>query len=66
LVSTTTVFVRPWLKLCFTVPELTEPPERGFRVRGLRPLLFSSLIRSLYSSTGGPGPYLKTSRSGKP
>ncbi len=52
LVSTTTVFVRPWLKLCFTVPALTDPPVRGFRVRGLRPLLFSSLIRSLYSPTG--------------
>ena len=53
LVSTTTVFVRPWLKLCFTVPELTDPPVRGFRVRGLRPLLLSSLIRSLYLSPGG-------------
>jgi hypothetical protein len=34
LVSTTTVFVRPWLKLCLTVPVLTEPPVRGFSVRG--------------------------------
>ncbi len=25
LVSTTTVLVRPWLKLCFTAPALTEP-----------------------------------------
>src|SRR5205085_716528 len=38
LVSTTTVLDRPWLKLCFTVPALTEPPPmRGFRVRGARP-----------------------------
>ena len=36
LVSTTTVLERPWLKLCFTVPVLTEPPVRGFSVRGAR------------------------------
>jgi len=51
LVSTTTVLDRPWLKLCFTVPELTAP-VRGFRVSGARPpgrfsLSFASLIRSL-------------------
>ena len=64
LVSTTTVLVRPWLKLCFTVPELTDPPARGFRVRGWRPpggalrsLLFSSLIRSLYSPTRRSRPF---------
>jgi hypothetical protein len=52
---------RPWLKLCFTVPALTDPAPRGFRVRGwrppeagVRPLLFSSLMRSLYSSAGDP------------
>jgi hypothetical protein len=57
LVSTTTVVERPWLKLCFTVPALTDPAPRGFRVRGWRPpgaedrpLLFSSLMRSLYSA----------------
>src|SRR6185437_10272075 len=37
LVSTTTVLERPWLKLCFTVPALTDPAPRGFRVRGGRP-----------------------------
>ena len=54
LVSTTTVLERPWLKLCFTVPALTDPAPRGLRVRGWRPpgaegrpLLFSSLMRSL-------------------
>src|SRR5207253_11341281 len=63
LVSTTTVLERPWLKLCFTVPALTEPAPRGFRVRGwrppgaeLRPLLFSSLMRSLYLAAGRSQP----------
>src|SRR5438105_1905632 len=37
LVSTTTILERPWLKLCFTVPALTEPAPRGFRVSGARP-----------------------------
>jgi hypothetical protein len=40
---------RPWLKLCFTVPALTEPAPRGFKVRGgrppgVRPLSLSSLM----------------------
>jgi len=48
LVSTTTVLERPWLKLCFTTPALTEP-GRGFSVRGglpPRPFSLSSLMRS--------------------
>src|SRR5580658_7327015 len=49
LVSTTTVFDRPWLKLCLTVPVLTEEPVRGFSVRGALPgrFSFSSVMRSL-------------------
>lgn len=46
LVSTTTVFDRPWLKLCFTVPVETLPPTRGFSVRGVRPSRFWSLVLS--------------------
>jgi hypothetical protein len=65
LVSTTTVLERPWLKLCLTMPELTAPGERGFRVRGARVpegadplseeglvLSFSSVMRSLDQSAG--------------
>src|SRR5258708_38902035 len=66
LVSTTTVLERPWLKLCFTVPALTDPAPRGLRVRGWRPpgaggrpVLFPSLMRSLYTSARGPGPRLQ-------
>jgi hypothetical protein len=49
LVSTTTVLERPWLKLCFTVPVLTEEPVRGFSVRGalVGRFSFSSVMRSL-------------------
>jgi hypothetical protein len=49
LVSTTTVLERPWLKLCFTVPVLTEEPTRGFSVRGalVGRFSFSSVMRSL-------------------
>ena len=49
LVSTTTVLERPWLKLCFTTPALTDP-VRGFRLRGGMPglqLSLSSVMRSL-------------------
>src|SRR5690606_11428125 len=42
LVSTTTLCVRPWLKLCFTCPE--RPPAPPPRPRGFFPSL--SLIRS--------------------
>src|SRR5690606_18204813 len=65
LVSTTTVLVRPWLKLWRTVPVETDPACRGFRLSGARGpvwdgvpagvcwpslvLSFSSVIRSLYS-----------------
>jgi hypothetical protein len=34
LVSTTTVLVRPWLKLWRTVPVETDPTARGFRLSG--------------------------------
>jgi len=36
LVSTTTVLVRPWLKLWRTVPVETDPAWRGFRLSGAR------------------------------
>ena len=70
MVSTTTVLERPWLKLCFTVPALTDAAPRGFRVRGARPpgtldrpLLFSSLMRSLYKAAGRrPGPVDRSNR----
>ena len=53
LVSTTTVLDRPWLKLCFTVPEATLPPMRGFSVNGAReslaPRCWSLVLSSLAS-----------------
>ena len=36
MVSTTTVLVRPWLKLWRTVPVETDPTARGFRLSGAR------------------------------